>query len=188
MRFRMLAGTTIMLLLKLWIWMIHGLIVKPKDKIQMSQSIMKYLLATITKLMEVFAEAFLYGYNINHVHNQLYQVWHHSKFMVGAGKEDFETCTFIYCNYMQALKCIHSHKEFLRYFDLTPQDFESDLTEECSYLEATSQCKSGDSIQVEYVKALNDLDLARFTNKDITNHQQTSQYLYSITHKEVPSV
>lgn len=69
--------------------------------------------------------------------------------------------TFIYCNYVQALECIHSHKEFLRHFDLTPQDFELDLAEEHSYLEAASQCKSGDSIQVEYVKALNDLDLAR---------------------------
>lgn len=69
--------------------------------------------------------------------------------------------TFIYHNYAQALECIHSHEEFLRHFDLTPQDFESDLAEERSYLEAASKRKSGDSIQVEYAKALNDLDLAR---------------------------
>ncbi|KAG1814850.1 hypothetical protein EV424DRAFT_1348702 [Suillus variegatus] len=265
MRFRILTSATIILLLKLWIRMIHGLIVKPKNKIQMSQSIgelMKYPLVTISKLMEVFAEPFLYGYDIkcafhsilhrsslgsavqalgieevvpgfhSHAHNRLCQVWHHLEFMVSAGKEDFETCeqtfsesnaltpeirnatefhrhqaldehfkfadedkyailsTFIYHNYAQALECIHSHEEFLRHFDLTPQDFESDLAEERSYLEAASKRKSGDSIQVEYAKALNDLDLARtqweaaqhefnrldlrvidngFTNKDIAN-------------------
>lgn len=38
MRSRMLAGATITLLLKLWILMIQGLIVKPNNKIQMSQS------------------------------------------------------------------------------------------------------------------------------------------------------
>ncbi|KAG2068959.1 hypothetical protein BDR04DRAFT_1119391 [Suillus decipiens] len=75
--------------------------------------------------------------------------------------------------------------------------FESDLAEKHSYLEAASQHKYGDSIQVEYVKALNDLDLAQtqweaaqhefnrldlrildngFTNKDIANvcHNHTT--------------
>lgn len=45
MRSRMLAGATITLLLKLWILMIQGLIVKPNNKIQMSQSMSVLMLA-----------------------------------------------------------------------------------------------------------------------------------------------
>ncbi|KAG1852894.1 hypothetical protein DFJ58DRAFT_661001 [Suillus subalutaceus] len=95
--------------------------------------------------------------------NALSSQWHqaldeHFKF---ADEDKYATLsTFIYCNYVQALECIHSHEEFLQHFDFTPQDFELDLAEEHSYLEVAGQCKSGDSIQVEYVKALNDLDLA----------------------------
>ncbi|KAG0692355.1 hypothetical protein DFH29DRAFT_764479, partial [Suillus ampliporus] len=219
----------------------HGFLLSICDMVH-SGELMKYPLATISKLMEVFAEPFLYGYDIKcafhsilhrsslgsavqalsiegvvpgfpgHAHNRLCQVRHHLKFIVGAGKEDFETCertfsesnalapeirnatefhrhqaldehfkfadedkyatlsTFIYHNYMQALECIHSHEEFLQHFDLTAQDFESDLAEERSYLEAASQRKSGDSIQVEYFNRL-DLHVIDngFTNKDIAN-------------------
>ena len=83
---------------------------------------MKYPLAIINKLIDVFTEPFLYGYDIKcafhfilqcsslgpavrdlsiegvvpgfhgHAHNRLCQVQHHSKFMLGAGKEDVETC------------------------------------------------------------------------------------------------
>ncbi|KAG1899824.1 uncharacterized protein F5891DRAFT_953159, partial [Suillus fuscotomentosus] len=83
---------------------------------------MKYLLVTINKLMDIFTKRFLYSYDIKctfhsilqcsslgpavrnigiegvvpgfygHVHNHLCQVQHHSKFMLGAGKEDFKTC------------------------------------------------------------------------------------------------
>ncbi|KAG1843764.1 hypothetical protein F4604DRAFT_1663200 [Suillus subluteus] len=31
-----------------------------------------------------------------HAHNRLCQVQHHSKYMVGAGKEDFETCERVF--------------------------------------------------------------------------------------------
>ncbi|KAG1746564.1 uncharacterized protein EDB91DRAFT_1245759 [Suillus paluster] len=240
----------------------HGFLLSICDMV-CSGELMKYPLATISKLMEVFAEPFLYSYDIKcafhsilhrsslgsavqafgiegvvpgfhgHAHNRLCQVQHHSKFMVGAGKEDFETCewtfsesnalapkirnitefhrhqaldehfkfvdeekyatlsTFIYHNYVQALKCIHSHKEFLQHFDLTPQDFESDLAEERSYLEVASQHKSGDSIQVEYVKALNDLDLAQ-TQWEATQHEFNRLDLHVIdngfTNKDIANV
>jgi hypothetical protein len=62
---------------------------------------------------------------------------------------------------VQAVECIHAHEEFLRHFDLTPEDFESDLDEERSYLQKASQRKTGDRIEVEYVKALTELDAAR---------------------------
>ena len=62
---------------------------------------------------------------------------------------------------MQALECIHAHEEFLSHFDLTPEDFESDLDEERSYLRNSSQRKSGDSIEVEYVKALTEFEAAQ---------------------------
>jgi hypothetical protein len=62
---------------------------------------------------------------------------------------------------VQAVECIHAHEEFLRHFDLTPEDFKSDLDEERSYLQKASQCKTGDRIEVEYVKALTELDAAR---------------------------
>ena len=87
---------------------------------------MKYPLATISRLMEIFPEKFLYGYDIHcaftkilkqstlgplvercgvegvipsfhgHAHNRLCQVQHHPKYKVGAGKEDFERCERIF--------------------------------------------------------------------------------------------
>ncbi|KAG2117378.1 uncharacterized protein F5147DRAFT_743073 [Suillus discolor] len=83
---------------------------------------MKYPIASLNKLMEVFGKNILYGYDIKcalekillrsslanhikelnlhgvvpafhgHAHNHLCQVQHYSKYKVGAGKEDFETC------------------------------------------------------------------------------------------------
>jgi hypothetical protein len=83
---------------------------------------MKYPIASIRKLMDVFGDNILYGYDIKcafekivmqssladdvkrlnlqgvvsafqgHAHNCLCQVEHHLKYKVGAGKEDFETC------------------------------------------------------------------------------------------------
>ncbi|KAG1887333.1 hypothetical protein F4604DRAFT_1877759 [Suillus subluteus] len=202
----------------------HGFLLSICDMVR-SGELMKYLLATINKLMDIFAERFLYGYNIKcafhsilqrsslgpavqdlgiegvvpgfhgHAHNRLCQVQHHSKFMLGAGKEDFKTCertfsesntlapeirnstefhrhqapdehfcfadqdkyaalgTFIFHNYMQALECIQAHDEFLRLFDLAPEDFESQW----------------ETAQHEF----NQLDLRvipdGFTNKDIAN-------------------
>jgi len=42
-----------------------------------------------------------------------------------------------------------------------PENFESDLNEERIYLQKASQRRTGDSIEVEYVKALTELDAAR---------------------------
>ncbi|KAG1739375.1 uncharacterized protein EDB91DRAFT_1237491 [Suillus paluster] len=88
--------------------------------------VMKYPIASIRKLMDIFGDNILYGYDIKcafkkivmrssladdakrlnlqgvvpafhgHAHNRLCQVEHHSKYKVGAGKEDFETCECIF--------------------------------------------------------------------------------------------
>lgn len=87
---------------------------------------MKYPIASVKKLMDVFGSNILYGYDIKcafekiiqrssladdakhlnlqgvvpafhgHAHNRLCQVEHHSKYKVGAGKEDFETCERVF--------------------------------------------------------------------------------------------
>ncbi|KAG1854028.1 hypothetical protein F4604DRAFT_1883367 [Suillus subluteus] len=227
----------------------HGFLLSICDMVR-SGELMKYPLATINKLMDIFAERFLYGYDIKcafhsilqrsslgpavqdlgiegvvpgfhgHAHNRLCQVQHHSKFMLGAGKEDFETCertfsesnalapeirnstefhrhqaldehfcfadqdkyaalgTFIFRNYVQALECIQAHDEFLRLFDLAPEDFESDLNDERDYLQKAGRWRLGDSVEVESQwetaqHEFNQLDLRvipdGFTNKDIAN-------------------
>ncbi|KAG1859304.1 hypothetical protein F4604DRAFT_1882800 [Suillus subluteus] len=227
----------------------HGFLLSICNMVR-SGELMKYPLVTINKLMDVFAERFLYGYDIKcafhsilqrsslgpavqdlgiegvvpgfhgHAHNRLCQVQHHSKFMLGAGKEDFETCertfsesnalapeiqnstefhrhqaldehfcfadqdkyaalgTFIFRNYVQALECIQAHDEFLRLFDLAPEDFESDLNDERDYLQKAGRWRLGDSVEVESQwetaqHEFNQLDLRvipdGFTNKDIAN-------------------
>ncbi|KAG1900852.1 uncharacterized protein F5891DRAFT_1188350 [Suillus fuscotomentosus] len=93
--------------------------------------------------------------------------------------------TFIYRNYVQALECIQADSEFLLLFDLTPEHFESDLNDEHDYLQKANQRQPGDSVEVEYTKALNELDWETaqhkfnhldlhtipdgFTNNDIAN-------------------
>lgn len=87
---------------------------------------MKYPIASVKKLMDVFGSNILYVYDIKctfekiiqrssladdakrlnlqgvvptfhrHAHNRLCQVEHHSKYKVGAGKEDFETCERVF--------------------------------------------------------------------------------------------
>ncbi|KAG1726443.1 uncharacterized protein EDB91DRAFT_1061631 [Suillus paluster] len=84
---------------------------------------MKYQITSLNKLMEVFRKNILYNYDIKcafekillhsllvnhinlqgvvpafhgHAHNHLCQVQHHSKYKVGAGKEDFETCKHVF--------------------------------------------------------------------------------------------
>ncbi|KAG1776236.1 hypothetical protein EV702DRAFT_1180061 [Suillus placidus] len=99
----------------------HGFLLTICDMVQ-SGELMKYPIASLKKLMDVFGPNILYGYDIKcafekillrssladdvkrlniqgvvpafhgHAHNRLCQVQHHSKYMVGAGKEDFETC------------------------------------------------------------------------------------------------
>ncbi|KAG2336338.1 hypothetical protein BDR05DRAFT_978809 [Suillus weaverae] len=99
----------------------HGVLLTICDMVQ-SGKLMKYPLATINHLMEVYQQPFLYGYDIKcafnkillqssllssvchlgvdgvvngfhgHAHNHLCQVQHHCKYKMGAGKEDFKTC------------------------------------------------------------------------------------------------
>ncbi|KAG0693206.1 hypothetical protein DFH29DRAFT_985554 [Suillus ampliporus] len=179
-----------------------------------------YPIASIKKLMDVFGLNILYGYDIKsddvkwlniqgivptfhrHAHNQLCQVQHHSKYMVGAGKEDFETCehmfsesnalaaqmrnatefhrhqaldehfrfadmdkyaglsNFIHQNYIQALSIINASTIFLSNFQAsTPDiDFAADLEDECVCLQALACKKHENSVEVDYVKALIDLE------------------------------
>ncbi|KAG2039255.1 hypothetical protein BDR03DRAFT_860500, partial [Suillus americanus] len=102
----------------------HGFLLTICDMVR-SGELMKYPIASLKKLMDVFGPNVLYGYDIKcafekillqsslandmkwlniqgivsafhrHAHNQLCQVQHHPKYMVGAGKEDFETCEHI---------------------------------------------------------------------------------------------
>ncbi|KAG2144433.1 uncharacterized protein EDB93DRAFT_1087608, partial [Suillus bovinus] len=110
-----------------------------------SGKLMKYPLATINRLMDVFAEQFLYGYDIKcafhsilqrsslgpavqdlgiegvvpgfhgHAHNRLCQVQHHSKFMLGAGKENFETCEQTFSESNTLAPGIRNSTEFHRH-------------------------------------------------------------------------
>ncbi|KAG1871673.1 hypothetical protein F4604DRAFT_1881102 [Suillus subluteus] len=103
----------------------HGFLLTICDMVR-SGELMKYLIASLNKLMEVFGKNILYGYNIKcvlekillrsllahhikelnlqgvvpafhgHAHNHLCQVQHHSKYKVGTGKEDFETCEHVF--------------------------------------------------------------------------------------------
>ncbi|KAG2068778.1 hypothetical protein BDR04DRAFT_1129090 [Suillus decipiens] len=91
-----------------------------------SGELMKYLIASMKKLMDVFGRNILYGYDIKctfekiiqwssladnakclslqgvvpafhgHAHNCLCQVEHHLKYKVSAGKEDFKTCEWVF--------------------------------------------------------------------------------------------
>ncbi|KAG2097020.1 uncharacterized protein F5147DRAFT_583783 [Suillus discolor] len=99
-----------------------------------SGKLMKYPIASVKKLMDVFGSNILFGYDIKcafkkillcslladdmkrlnlqgivptfhgHVHNHLCQLEHHSKHKVGAGKEDFETCERVFSE-SNALAC-----------------------------------------------------------------------------------
>ncbi|KAG2032248.1 hypothetical protein BDR03DRAFT_874339 [Suillus americanus] len=95
----------------------HDFLLTICDMVQ-SGELMKYPFASLKKLMDVFSKNILYGYDIKcalekillcsslanqvkqlnlqgvvpafhgHAHNRLCQVQHHSKYKVGAGKED----------------------------------------------------------------------------------------------------
>ncbi|KAG2159181.1 uncharacterized protein EDB93DRAFT_1237893 [Suillus bovinus] len=209
----------------------HGFLLTICDMVR-SGELMKYPIASLKKLMDVFGPNILYGYDIKcafkkillrssladdmkqlniqgvvpvfhgHAHNQLCQVQHHSKYMVGAGKEDFETCervfsesnalaaqtrnatefhchqaldehfrfadmdkyaglsNFIHQNYVQALSIINASTIFLLNFQAsTPNiDFAADLEDERACLQALTRKKDETSVEVDYVKALVDLE------------------------------
>ncbi|KAG1719238.1 hypothetical protein EDB19DRAFT_1898796 [Suillus lakei] len=99
----------------------HGFLLTICDMVR-SGELMKYPIASVKKLMDVFGSNILYGYDIKcafekillrstlgdsakrlnvqgvvptfhgHAHNCLCQLQHHSKHKLGAGLEDFETC------------------------------------------------------------------------------------------------
>ncbi|KAH7903092.1 hypothetical protein BJ138DRAFT_1021163 [Hygrophoropsis aurantiaca] len=140
-------------------------------------------------------------------HNRYCQITHHSKYKVGAGKEDFETCErtfsesnalapetrfasefhrhqaieehflfadekkytailmFIYNNYRQALLAITTCQAFLNaqhgQSGMLAQDYEDDIEAERAFLREAHNKKDEDSIEVEYVQALHELDEAQ---------------------------
>ncbi|KAG1772894.1 hypothetical protein EV702DRAFT_1181235 [Suillus placidus] len=212
----------------------HGFLLTICDMVR-SGGLMKYPIASLKKLMDVFGPNILYGYDIKcafekillrssladdvkrlniqgvvpafhgHAHNRLCQVQHHSKYMVGAGKEDFETCermfsesnalaaqtrnatefhrhqaldehfhfadmdkyaglsNFIHQNYVQALSIINASTIFLSNFQTsTPDiDFAANLEDEHACLQALAHKKDETSVEVDYVKALVDLEDAQ---------------------------
>ncbi|KAH7904048.1 hypothetical protein BJ138DRAFT_1019678, partial [Hygrophoropsis aurantiaca] len=103
----------------------HGSLLTICDMVR-SGELMKYPLASINKLMEVFGPDILYGYDIECAldkllrkcsfasavkenrlqgcvpgfhgfgHNRYCQIYHHSKYKVGSGKEDFESCERVF--------------------------------------------------------------------------------------------
>ncbi|KAG1883668.1 hypothetical protein F4604DRAFT_1878921 [Suillus subluteus] len=103
----------------------HGFLVTICDMVW-SGELMKYPITSLKKLMDVFGKNILYGYDIKcaqekillcsslvnqvkelnlqgvvpafhgHAHNCLCQVQHHSKYKVGAGKEDFKMCERVF--------------------------------------------------------------------------------------------
>ncbi|KAG1859621.1 hypothetical protein DFJ58DRAFT_715712 [Suillus subalutaceus] len=195
----------------------HGFLLTICNMVR-SGELMKYPLASLNKLMEVFGKNILYSYDIKcalekillrsslancikelnlqgvvpafhgHAHNHLCQVQHHSKYKLGAGKEDFETCehnatefhrhqaldehfrfadmdkyanlsNFLYNNYVQALEAIAATSTFLAESPIGPDaPFETDLADEKTSLEKMSCKQDATSVQVDYVKALVEYD------------------------------
>ncbi|EGN91752.1 hypothetical protein SERLA73DRAFT_157412 [Serpula lacrymans var. lacrymans S7.3] len=72
--------------------------------------------------------------------------------------------TSIYHNYVQAFNIISINTEFLCHSQLTSDNFEADLADKHQYLQQLSSKKNEDSAEMEYVKALNELDEAEYGN------------------------
>ncbi|KAG1870303.1 hypothetical protein F4604DRAFT_1881244 [Suillus subluteus] len=66
--------------------------------------------------------------------------------------------TFIYHNYVQALDSIWTNEDFLHQFPMSPDDFEADLSDECLYLQTAASKRKEDSVEIDYVKALLELE------------------------------
>ncbi|KAH7908745.1 hypothetical protein BJ138DRAFT_1203757 [Hygrophoropsis aurantiaca] len=103
----------------------HGFLLTICDMVR-SGELMKYPLASVKKLLDVFGDDILYGYDIECAldkllqrcsfatqvkakrcvgcvpafhgfgHNRYCQLYHHSKYKIGAGKEDFESCERVF--------------------------------------------------------------------------------------------
>ncbi|KAG1808894.1 uncharacterized protein BJ212DRAFT_1448891 [Suillus subaureus] len=202
----------------------HSFLLTICDMVQ-SSKLMKYLIASVKKLMDVFGSNILYGYDIKctfkkiiqwslladdakplnlqgvvpafhgHAHNRLCQVKHHLKYKVSAG-EDFETCKqvfsesnappyvchiifadstltmniadFIYNNHIQVLTIISTTNIFLANFHTSnatiKPNFEDDLKDEHQVLQCLACKKEESTVEVDYVRALNEYDKAHGLN------------------------
>ncbi|KAG1860775.1 hypothetical protein F4604DRAFT_2035060 [Suillus subluteus] len=214
----------------------HGFLLTICDMVR-SGELMKYPIASVKKLMDVFGSNILYGYDIKcafekillrstlgdsakrlnvqgvvpafhgHAHNRLCQLQHHSKHKLGAGLEDFETCErvfsesnalaseirnatefhrhqaldehfhfadmdrytalsdFIFNNYVQALTSISTTTTFLANFHASnptlDPDFDGDLEDERLFLQRLAMKKDESSVEIDYVKALNEYEEAQ---------------------------
>ncbi|KAH7911640.1 hypothetical protein BJ138DRAFT_1135257 [Hygrophoropsis aurantiaca] len=215
----------------------HGFLLTICDMVR-SGELMKYPLACVKKMLDVYGNKFCFGYDIKcrfwkillrsslgskvrelgvegvvpafhgHAHNRYCQLCHHSKHMLGAGKEDFETCErtfsesnalagetrfasefhrhqaidshfqfadeekyaslskFIQDNYTQALSSITVNEAMLNTLHqvsgVTPQDFEDDLRDKKVYLQQVHERTDDDSIEIDYAKALNEYEEAKY--------------------------
>ncbi|KAG1870917.1 hypothetical protein F4604DRAFT_1881226 [Suillus subluteus] len=78
--------------------------------------------------------------------------------------------TFIYHNYVQALDSIRTNEDFLHQFPMSPDDFEADLSDERLYLQTAASKRKEDSVEIDYVKALLELEDAEdFQTLDFRN-------------------
>ncbi|KAG1876937.1 hypothetical protein C8R48DRAFT_745440 [Suillus tomentosus] len=135
-----------------------------------------------------------------HAHNRLCQVEHHSKYKVGAGKEDFETCEWVFSE-SNALAAqirnttdFHRHQALDEHFSFADLDkfaalsltiisttnifltnfhasnavikpnFEDDLKDEYHVLQCLARKKEESTVEVDYVRALNEYDEAHKLN------------------------
>ncbi|KAG1717677.1 hypothetical protein EDB19DRAFT_1899909 [Suillus lakei] len=108
----------------------HGFLLTICDMVR-SGELMKYPIASVKKLMDVFGSNILYGYDIKlpkrlnvqgvvpafhgHAHNRLCQLQHHSKHKLGAGLEDFETCEQVFSESNALASEIRNATEFHRH-------------------------------------------------------------------------
>ncbi|KAG1721787.1 hypothetical protein EDB19DRAFT_1835287 [Suillus lakei] len=122
----------------------HGFLLTICDMVR-SGELMKYPIASVKKLMDVFGSNILYGYDIKcafekillrstlgdsakrlnvqgvvptfhgHAHNCLCQLQHHSKHKLGAGLEDFETCERVFSESNALASEIRNATEFHRH-------------------------------------------------------------------------
>ncbi|KAG2337481.1 hypothetical protein BDR05DRAFT_978476 [Suillus weaverae] len=193
-----------------------------------SGELMKYPIASVKKLMDVFGSNILYGYDIKCASEKIIQwssladnakhlnlqgvvpAFHGHAHNHIVGKEDFETCEwvfsesnalaaqicnttdfhrhqaldehfsfadldkfaalsdFIYNNYVQALTIISTTNIFLANFHASnatiKPNFEDDLKDEHQVLQCLAHKKEESTVEVDYVRALNEYDEAHGLN------------------------
>ncbi|KAG1723398.1 hypothetical protein EDB19DRAFT_1898083 [Suillus lakei] len=201
----------------------HGFLLTICDMVR-SGELMKYPIASVKKLMDVFGSNILYGYDIKcafekillrstlgdsakrlnvqgvvpafhgHAHNHLCQLQHHSKHKLvfsesNALASEIRNATefhqhqaldehfhfadtdryaalsdFIFNNYVQALTSISTTTTFLANFHASNPtlntDFDGDLEDERLFLQRLATKKDESSVEIDYVKALNEYEEA----------------------------